>query len=855
MKQSSRSVYNSCTATCPSGKKYVCLVLLTKQRLYILVDVSSKGQDLLAEVCNYLGLNETKLFGLAMLSNGEYIFIDQNIKLAKYAPKGWRNQAGSGVDATGVPYLTLYLLVQFYVDSHLLISDKIARHHYYLQLRENVIKYRHSLSDDRAFILAAYALQADVGNLNKGKHHGKYFEPSVYFPSWILERLGEKYIIQHLPKMHQDNWGLSKTEAQAYYIKEASDTKAAHNMHLFSVKRKKGKLFDDVWLGICCNGIEIYEENLGITKRRLSSFSWPGITKLHFDKKKFEIIMPGQHKSRKFIYYGNSEEVTKNILFLCKLNHQFSMVIQPKLQEMKKLKLDGEEKNYRESYIYSDNLDLAWEQEKTDSKNFLVNHPRAVSSNINQPVSNVSSLSSNTSSGILSDKIQNHELSEADLDVDEGFRSPPKASLESLTTTSLHSCRLSQDCSDSELNTSPESYGLDFSHSCNGSRNSLSNDEKITRPCRSEQNADTAPRLITTSANDHCNHKTSGTDRDDIASGIITSGSNLRSQDRPISKTGVFSQFLSNILPRIKMTGRSEETFDLSKSEQSDCSLVSAVNTEVVMKTLSNMEETNESKPSLGQSFTTNNSEVTLVGRCPKIGVSSLTCKQKQPMTVFMSSGYGMSPTESEPNLYSSHMWSSLSPSSDACYHAEDCLRRYTNQQPLNGSIEIDSARMHSSDIEFPFIPPPPGYRNNKDSEHTQNCEESVRNGSLIVSQENISSQKQQEFIQGYQHTSQASHKTLVELDQLQKKSVDMDLPFISALFKDRSLLMLPKTVPTCSRQRHLGIGKDVRRFSCSCVTSLFREDRCLSSTGNLPELLQSESRPVSWHFGSMSTS
>ncbi|XP_076315352.1 FERM domain-containing protein 6-like [Tachypleus tridentatus] len=140
--------------------------------------------------------------------------------------------------------------------------------------------------------------------------------------------------------MHQDNRGLSKTEAQAYYIKEASDTKAAHNMHLFSVKRKKGKLFDDVWLGICCKGIEIYEENLGITKRRLSSFSWPGITKLHFDKKKFEIIISGQHKSRKFVYYGHSEEVTKNILFLCKLSHQFSMVIQPKLQEMKKLKLD-----------------------------------------------------------------------------------------------------------------------------------------------------------------------------------------------------------------------------------------------------------------------------------------------------------------------------------------------------------------------------------------------------------------------------------------------------------------------------------------------------------------------------------
>lgn len=832
----------------------MCLVLLTKEKLYILVDVSSKGQDLLAEVCNYLGLNETKLFGLATLSNGEYIFVDQNIKLAKYAPKGWKNETGSGVDVTGVPYFTLYLRVQFYVDSHLLISDKIARLHYYLQLRENVIGYRHSLSDDRAFILAAYALQADVGNLKKEKHHGKYFEPSAYFPTWILERLGEKYIIQHLPKMHQDNWGLSKTEAQAYYIKEASDTKAAHNMHLFSVKRKKGKLFDDVWLGICCKGIEIYEENLGITKRRLSSFSWPGITKLHFDKKKFEIIISGQHKSRKFVYYGHSEEVTKNILFLCKLNHQFSMVIQPKLQEMKKLKLDGEEKKYRESYIYSDNFDLAWEQEKTDSKNFLVNSPRAVSSTVHQPVSNVSSLSSNASSGVISETVQNLELSKADLD--EGLRSPPpEASLESLTASSLYSCKLSQERSESELNIFSETH-LDLSHPYNGNRNCLSDDEELRQAHSTERNADSASRVITTSANGHCNHK--ATDKDNKAPGIITPSNNLRNQDRPVSKTGVFSQFLTNILPRIKMTGRSEETsdssrseseetLDPSKSEQSDCSLASAVNPEVVMKSLRNVERTNESKLSQGQPFTTNNSEVTIVGRCPKIGVSSLTCKQKQPMTVFMSSGYGTSPTESDPNLYSSHMWSSLSPSSDAFYHTEDCLRRYTDQQPLNRSAEINGDTIHSSDTEvndFPFIPPPPGYRNSQDPEHTQNCEESCSH---------VSIENQQEFPQGYQHTSQTHHRTLQELDQPQKKSVNMDLPFISALFKDRSLFLLPKTVPTCSRQRHLGVGKDLRRFSCSCVASLYREDGCLSSTGNLPQLFQSESRPISWHFGSTS--
>lgn len=38
------------------------------------------------------------------------------------------------------------------------------------------------------FLLAAYGLQADLGNYKEKVHAGKYFEPQAYFPQWVSVR-------------------------------------------------------------------------------------------------------------------------------------------------------------------------------------------------------------------------------------------------------------------------------------------------------------------------------------------------------------------------------------------------------------------------------------------------------------------------------------------------------------------------------------------------------------------------------------------------------------------------------------------------------------------------------------------
>lgn len=65
-------------------------------------------------------------------------------------------------------------------------SEKVVRHHYYLQLRENVKNYSQAISEEKSFLLAALALQADLGNYDEEKHKNRYFDIGSYFPSWVI---------------------------------------------------------------------------------------------------------------------------------------------------------------------------------------------------------------------------------------------------------------------------------------------------------------------------------------------------------------------------------------------------------------------------------------------------------------------------------------------------------------------------------------------------------------------------------------------------------------------------------------------------------------------------------------------
>lgn len=113
-------------------------------------------------------------------------------------------------------------------------------------------------------------------------------------------------------------------------------------------------------LAVCAKGLRVCPEN-----NPPSIFLWSSISKLSFERKKFEI----RTSHEKLTLYTTSDEKSRLLLALCKATHQFSMAVAPRLSEARK----EEEERQR------------W--------------------GCDQRVSVISSTSSNTTSGIVSDRV------------------------------------------------------------------------------------------------------------------------------------------------------------------------------------------------------------------------------------------------------------------------------------------------------------------------------------------------------------------------------------------------------------------------------------------------------------------
>lgn len=151
----------------------------------------STGQDCLDVVCQKLGLNQPKFFGLQYMSRNSdnslyWLELDRPIKrqLDKYA----RN-------------LCAYLRVMYYIISGVrLLNDEVtrfllnttlhnyiiyklcSRYHYFLQLKMDVIDGRISCTPKQAIELASFSMQAEFGNFDAERHTAHYLKDFQLFP-------------------------------------------------------------------------------------------------------------------------------------------------------------------------------------------------------------------------------------------------------------------------------------------------------------------------------------------------------------------------------------------------------------------------------------------------------------------------------------------------------------------------------------------------------------------------------------------------------------------------------------------------------------------------------------------------
>ncbi|XP_065691666.2 FERM domain-containing protein 1 isoform X2 [Patagioenas fasciata] len=332
----------------------VCVFLPTREQLSLDVGVKATGQELFQQVCDLVKIKEPHFFGLSIVKNNEYVFIDLEQKLSKYFSKEWKKETTKGTEKFSPPFVAFFR-VQYYVENGRVISDKVARQLYYCHLKEQVLMSRCNHKEEIYFLLAAYSLQADLGNYREKVHAGKYFEPQAYFPQWIIAKRGSDYILKHAPEMHREQQGLSAKEAVLKFIKESCLLEDVP-VHFYRLQKDKKEDRPTVILGLTLRGMHIYQE-VNHVRQLLYDFPWSHIGKLAFLGKKFEIQPDGLPSARKLVYYTGCPFRSRHLLQLLSNSHRLFLNIQPVLKQIQKLEEAEEKKRYRESYI-SDTLDM-----------------------------------------------------------------------------------------------------------------------------------------------------------------------------------------------------------------------------------------------------------------------------------------------------------------------------------------------------------------------------------------------------------------------------------------------------------------------------------------------------------------
>ncbi|KAM8998817.1 FERM domain-containing protein 1 [Sarcophilus harrisii] len=347
----------------PEGKmtpeyRNICILLPNREQLKLSIGVKATGRELFQQVCDLLSIKEPHFFGLSVVRNNEYIFMDLEQKLSKYFLKDWKKEIYKGNEKSNPPFVAFFR-VQYYVENGRIISDKVARRLYYHHLKEQVLRSQCTHKEEVYFLLAAYALQADLGNYRETIHVGKYFEPHSYFPQWIITKRGRDYILKHAPEIHREQQGITTKEAVLKFIKESCLLEDVP-VHFFKLQKDKKEDRPTIVLGLTLKGMHIYQE-VNHSRQLLYDFPWSHVGKLAFLGKKFEIQPDGLPSARKLVYYTGCPFRSRHLLQLLSNSHRLYLHIQPVLKQIRQLEEAEEKKRYRESYI-SDTLEMDLDQ-------------------------------------------------------------------------------------------------------------------------------------------------------------------------------------------------------------------------------------------------------------------------------------------------------------------------------------------------------------------------------------------------------------------------------------------------------------------------------------------------------------
>uniref|UniRef100_A0A8C6KIV2 FERM domain containing 5b n=1 Tax=Nothobranchius furzeri TaxID=105023 RepID=A0A8C6KIV2_NOTFU len=257
-------------------REYNCTVRLLDDSEYTCtIQRDAKGQYLFDLICHHLNLLEKDYFGI------RYVDPDKQrhwLEFSKSIAKQMKSQ----------PPFTMCLRVKFYPPDPVSLKEEITRYLVFLQVKRDLYHGRLLCKTSDAALLAAYILQAEIGDYDPGKHPEGYSSKFQFFP-------------KHSEKLERRIAEIHKTEliGQTPETSELNFLQKAQTLETYGVDPHPCKVKQNCYRG---NDKEV--------------------TKLKFEAKTFHIYAT-QSEDRKIIltYFAPTPEACKH-LWKCGVENQ-----------------------------------------------------------------------------------------------------------------------------------------------------------------------------------------------------------------------------------------------------------------------------------------------------------------------------------------------------------------------------------------------------------------------------------------------------------------------------------------------------------------------------------------------------
>ncbi|XP_004687910.1 PREDICTED: FERM domain-containing protein 5 isoform X1 [Condylura cristata] len=286
MSGSSRSLEReySCTVRLLDDSEYTCTI----QR-------DAKGQYLFDLLCHHLNLLEKDYFGIR--------FVDPDkqrhwLEFTKSVVKQLRSQ----------PPFTMCFRVKFYPADPAALKEEITRYLVFLQIKRDLYHGRLLCKTSDAALLAAYILQAEIGDYDPGKHPEGYSSKFQFFPKHS-EKLERK--IAEIHKMELS--GQTPATSELNFLRKAQ-TLETYGVDPHPCKDVSGNA---AFLAFTPFGFVVLQGN-----KRVHFIKWNEVTKLKFEGKTFYLYV-SQKEEKKIIltYFAPTPEACKH-LWKCGIENQ-----------------------------------------------------------------------------------------------------------------------------------------------------------------------------------------------------------------------------------------------------------------------------------------------------------------------------------------------------------------------------------------------------------------------------------------------------------------------------------------------------------------------------------------------------